>query len=87
MGCFPLLRTYGLRQHVASKPVIVDDPEKRFQSLLEGKVDAAIGYATASMRSSRWGVGCPLLSRMKPFPLRVWPVELDLLTNLREGAF
>ena len=45
-GLFSLLRTYGLKQQASSNPVIVDDPEKRFQSLLEGKVDAAIGYAT-----------------------------------------
>ena len=39
-----LARRYGLR--LAPKPVVVADPQDRFQALYDGRADVAVGYAT-----------------------------------------
>lgn len=45
-GLYALLRVHGLKNKMVSKPLLLDDPEKRYKALLDGKVDVAIGYAT-----------------------------------------
>ncbi len=53
-GLHSLLRTYGIKHKMTSNPVLVDDPEKRYQALLSGKVDVVVGYATdGSVRDPR----------------------------------
>jgi len=39
-----LARRYGLR--LAPRPVVVADPQDRFQALFDGRADVAVGYAT-----------------------------------------
>jgi glycine betaine/choline ABC-type transport system substrate-binding protein len=53
-GFYALLRTYGLKNKISAKPLLLDDPERRYRALLDGKVDIAIGYGTdGSMRDPR----------------------------------
>jgi osmoprotectant transport system substrate-binding protein len=43
-GLAALVRRYGIRTQ--GDPLVVDDPAARFEALLDGRADVAIGYAT-----------------------------------------
>jgi len=43
-GLAAVLRRYGLR--LAGEPVVIEEPAERFEALLSGRADVAVGYAT-----------------------------------------
>jgi glycine betaine/choline ABC-type transport system substrate-binding protein len=43
-GLHPLLRRYGLE--LADQPLLLEDPEARYQALFDGRADVAVAYAT-----------------------------------------
>jgi osmoprotectant transport system substrate-binding protein len=50
-GLAPMLRRYGLT--LAGDPLVIADPGERFQAVLDGRADVAIGYATDGASSGR----------------------------------